>query len=457
MAQVIPYTDPNARGQLNQSICFRRKFGKVFLGNTSRPANPRTEGQTIQRTLFASASKQFPYLNYETRQFYIKRAAMLSTDAKSLFMKNSLNNILPVNTPGIPIKSIDELVVLKQAGTVPNNFVIEVESVYIDLQSIGCYFWNKQGSDKQIERSEIGPAGILSDPVTYAPGRFDDGISDVYQDNHILFPDAFSSPNIGIADFWWEPHFPSTWGDAWANLFTANIGALRFSLLWAPSSYSYAPRQFVAYVNDSGPPRLRVHYSFIPPVFAAGSEHYIALLFDLSAGAGQKIKLFLDNDFLPLEDALYDQAQDLPTLPLNLFWGYGSSNSTLDNLKLYTDPSFFNIITGNKNNENFYLNPLPGITYASIQDTSKIFTEGETETVTRVQRIKIMETAGVGAKIPFYYTVLVNWQDFEDNVSHGIMRLPEINLVAGEVKYLYIASDWSLYWDTRFTRLAGAY
>lgn len=92
--------------------------------------------------------------------------------------------------------------------------------------------------------------------------------------------------------------------------------------------------------------------------------------------------------------------------------------------------------------------------YGFVEDNANIFTQEETAINPVIQRLKIFEGGYLGVDIPFRYVVNVHWIDFSDNPFSFEMRLPQARLEASEGFYLYIATDWSVWWDINFRKLA---
>lgn len=58
--------------------------------------------------------------------------------------------------------------------------------------------------------------------------------------------------------------------------------------------------------------------------------------------------------------------------------------------------------------------------------------------------------------IPYNYIIEINWIDFADLQYTDAIYLPEINLAGHTQLILYIADDWSLYYDQALTNLANS-
>lgn len=94
------------------------------------------------------------------------------------------------------------------------------------------------------------------------------------------------------------------------------------------------------------------------------------------------------------------------------------------------------------------------LSYGFVEDNANIFTH-EFDAVNPIrQRLKIVEGGYIGVDIPFRYVVNIHWTNFLDEEFSYWMRLPKIHLDGLEGIYLYIATDWSLYWDNTMRRLA---
>ncbi len=94
------------------------------------------------------------------------------------------------------------------------------------------------------------------------------------------------------------------------------------------------------------------------------------------------------------------------------------------------------------------------ISYGFVEDNANTFTK-EYDAVNPIrQRLKIIEGWGWDVHVPFRYVINIHWIDFSDVEYSYWMRLPKFNLDASEGIYLYIATDWSLYWDSTMRRLA---
>ncbi len=455
MAKVSPYMDGAAHGKLNNSLIFRRRFGKVALGSMPFPKKTRTPGQIAQRQKFGLASTAFNMLNYPTRSFYKNRSAMIKSETKPLYMHANLSDKLPSQTPGILIKSVDSMLVYSTVGTVPHNILFSIVGEEDGSADVGCFYWSKLNDAPTTLNPEIGPPGSSVSGLTWLPGKFEDGLN-------LYMTTAYNTYSLGtiltnqlIWDCWYKPAKASTETFPHIQLVYMYGGAWELSMGITRSLDPWAYKKFYIILFDNNNPSQSTRYYFILPSFAADSLHHLEFIVDGNASAGNRMRIIFDYDELSISHLVQDHSFNLSqdwtmVLPQN-----DSMEGVEDNLKGYGTTQYWEYVRDNQDTEAWSPFPKPGteITYGSVYDTENVFIPGAPGALGLM--LKIEELGGRVTEIPFYYSVWAKWTDYNDNVNDGIMRLPKMTLQPFETKYLYLANDWSLYDNEKLTHLAA--
>ncbi len=453
MAFVAPYGDLTSRGKFNQAVTFRRRGNVVLMTATPSPKPTRTPGQAAQRNRFTAAAESYKYLFYETRQFYNRRARMISKSGRSFYIAVHMKNNLPSILPGIPIKSVDDMFLHNPAGTVSNNFKITLRADGITPQEAGCFLWTKLDDLTTTVNPEIGPVGSPIGTLSFVPGKFGNALDNTGQARFIQYPLGQQNLTEFVCGLWWQPHF--NYSSNFANREIVYCpGSVEFTIslrLMAYNSGTAPKRFFFELFRDSVPQGVR--YYFDNPGWNAEEWHHLLFAFNNTWGDGGRARLYFDG--IP-QNVFYIESDD-STEPIDTYTcrlpGGTKTHAAEDNVKLYNNVQYLSGIINNINNEGFDVPPFVISSYGDIEDNSNIFTPGFDGAATPPQTVLIEETAGVGAEIPFYYPVWVYWTDLDDVASDNIMRLPEIRLGPNESQVLCLSKDFSTYLDPTFRRL----
>ena len=454
MSFVAPYGDLTSRGKFNQAVTFKRKGDAVLMTATPSPKLSRTPGQVAQRNRFISASNDYKLLFFETKRFYNSRARMISRSGRPFYIAVHMKDNLPSLLSGIPIKTVDSMFIHNTAGTLPNNFKVTLRAAAISPQEAGCFLWTKLDDLSSTINPEIGPVGSPYGTLSFIPGKFGNALDNTGQPRFITYPIGEQNLTEFVCSLWWQPHFdyaPNFVNKEIVYLF-GNVN-YTINLRLTGWNWSGAPKKFFFELYDEEG-IIGVRYYFDTPGWSAEEWHHLLFAFNNVWGDGGRARFYFDE--IPM-NIHYIESDD-PMEPVDTYScrlpGGSKTYAAEDNVKVYNSTKYLSGIINNINNEGFDVPPFVISSYGDVEDNSNIFTPGLAGAGTPPQTVFIEETAGVGAEIPFYYPVWVNWTDLNDVASDDIMRLPEIKLDANESLTLHLAKDFSLYYDPTFRRLA---
>lgn len=454
MAKVIPYACATAHGQLNRTLCFRRRGEKVVLGKIPRPVYTNSAGQQTNRIKFREGVQRYQLMNFDEKNFLRKRATQLPGNSYALWQSKYMNNRIWSHDKPIGIASISNMVIQDPAGEEINNALISIEAVATSLQDIDCLFWNRLGSNYQVDNSEIGDGGIRVGIIQYAPGEFDLGVYNTTPSNYIIFPDVHAL-NKGIIEAWWVPYFSSTdQSFGVADFWTINRVPAQESFLVAWNANYWTPKNtFFLYGDDNG---VKCQYAFTPVPFSPGQKIHLEIIVDYSQGPGERYKILQDGADLPIAQIYIDNPLSFTGIGVELItlWSLQGSQAVIDNLKLYPETKWKNIIYQNSDYENFDPDPIPIEIYGTVQENNNEFIPGSTIDDAPAQRIVIINTGGYDLHIPFRYSVAVTWSGPGITDRTSVVRFPEMTVDVGETKVLYLSEDWSVYYDKKLIHLA---
>jgi hypothetical protein len=175
--------------------------------------------------------------------------------------------------------------------------------------------------------SEDGPDFTETGTPSYSAGKFNNGVSGLTNLIYLTSTNAMTNSNRGTIEFWWKPGYNSA-STTNAAMFH-HVTSWEFSMWWVG-----AQQLFDIYFYNGG---YKTRYAFAPS-FSSGQFYHIAISWDASAGAGLKIKMYLDGTPVTVDSILLDSTWSAPTLDLKISGVYdGNVNAQIDNIKLWDD------------------------------------------------------------------------------------------------------------------------
>lgn len=132
MAIVVPFGDAQAHGSLACSITFRRSRGKVVLQKKPYGKQPNTPAQQAQKTKFSNGWKAYHQLDAWALSYLQQKAAELGTTKANLYLSQYLTDEIPSTDPMTLLKEIIDISIPEPAA--PENDGIKIEPFsYIDI------------------------------------------------------------------------------------------------------------------------------------------------------------------------------------------------------------------------------------------------------------------------------------------------------------------------------------
>jgi len=461
MAQISPYGDPNANGQLNKSLCFQRYKSKVFLRAYPNPVARYTPAAEAQRKELIDAVNAYKILTGATKNFFRQRASQKQQVGRGLFLSAHMKKYLPSILTPIPAKSIEDIVIFTPAGLYSDEIKISITNEpYITIPDLeaGCVAWWK------LENllAEIGVNWTELGTVEWRDCKFLKGVWNDINVNYLRLIENFFNPNKFFYHCWIKLDYDvvngatqgidgcglfSWYGWEFANRIYINFNAVPTSGL---TTLIQLPGGFVVY------------YCINPAVtFNSGTVNRFSFVYNrLGIDGGPDIyRIYFERDLVfssvlvPLDQVIRNtylyQNTDINSSGAAIHPLHGVS----DNPKIYdvTTQAFIDAVHANDYREGFP----PGLKeYGNIYDSEQIYTKVDEVLEPELQKIIISTPSGHPCHIPFRYLMRVEWKDFEDTIFNSVIRLPEIILGAAESLTLYLSKDWSVYYDPNFHRLA---
>jgi len=454
MAKVVPYACATAHGKVNDSIAFKRSRDKVLLVKTPRPGYTNTAAQQPVRQDFKDAVLRYQLANYSEKYFLRKRSTQFPGNAYNLWISQYLKNRIWSREKPVGLKTVENMVIQDPVGSELDNAIISIEAIVTDLDDLDCYLWNKLGSIYQVEHSERGRNGVITGTLQFLAGKFGLGVYNTTDSNYITFVDVHTFYR-GIIDHWWVPDFDSNdISFNMADIAQINyIPGVEFLVMGYIGKWTTWEKVFWMYGYDG---TLRCRYFFTPLPFDADDKIHLEWIINHGKPAGERYRLFQNGTELTPSLIDYDNELDFAGTDIALIslWAPAESKAVVDNWKVYPVDVYAAQISANREFENFSPVPLIIGTYGQVNDNSNIFTPGADIEDTPAQRIVIQNIGGYDLEIPFRYYVAVTWSGPGVESRTSLIRFPKMSIGIGKTAYLYLASDWSTYFDKNLIDLA---
>ncbi len=185
--------------------------------------------------------------------------------------------------------------------------------------------WNRLEDDSSVQKSIIGVNGTINGTVSYASGKFGNGLSNntFSPDNSVTFTNAYtSSSNSMTIEFWWKPTYSSS--DAnYHTLLTTSTGKIH--IFW-----NAAVKKIGIYLGLDA-----VLYNFAI-TFSANQLQHIGAILNVNGGVGQRLKLYQDGNSLSATIQLEAVWTTLGTITFKTCSAtFENVNAVVDNLKIY--------------------------------------------------------------------------------------------------------------------------
>jgi len=461
MAQISPYGDPNANGQLNKSLCFQRYKSKVFLRAYPNPVARYTPAAEAQRKELIDAVNAYKILTGATKNFFRQRASQKQQVGRGLFLSAHMKKYLPSTLSPIPAKSIEDIVIFTPAGLYIDEILISIISGPYhpepDIEA-GCVAWWKLENllaEIGIDWTEIGT--VLWRDCKFLKGAWSNSIA-----NYLKVTEDFFNPNKFFHECWVKMDYDIVNGSppyiGGCGLFSWYGGAQynRIYVNFAPSP-TFGLTTLIELPGD-----YVVYYCTNPAVtFDAGTVHRFSFVYNRLGidGGPDTYRIYFDRDLVfssvlaPGDQVIRNQTLFQNTVINNLGGVVYPLYGVSDNPKIYDDTTqlFIDTVHANDFREGW---PPYHKEYGNIYDTGNVYTKLKEVLDPEPQEIIISTPSGHPCHIPFRYLMRVEWKDQSDVIFNSVIRLPEIILGAEEYLILYLSKDWSVYYDRNFRRLA---
>lgn len=457
MARICPYADPSARGTLAGVITFRRFRGKVRMGLINRPKNVKTSAQLSQRADFLAANAAYKLLTSESKEFYRQRGVTLTRQGRNLFFSAHLRDRIPSITPQYNADSVEDMVVFYPAGIDPDSIEISLLS---HIPTPDTILWTKLESESEGDvSSEIGNDLVWSGDPSHLPGKFGNSAYCRYdvQSNHLAEESIFTidPANCIITGFWFYGLFAYVDGVTIGyqssipiNFYVDTLN--RFGCDFSAGKY----RTLIRVAGAS-----TIWYPSTGITAGPGEWHHFLNVYD-RAGIGvgtNRQRCYFDAQLNGNTTDGIPVTQPRTSWHLHIgAWnpvGSHNMNARIDNIKVinpaHVTEAMLTAILDNIQNEGYPI----GNPFGNVHDNSNIFTQ-ETPVGDYITAVKIENLTGNVEKIPFYYLCVVDVLRLPDDHLYKLLRLPKIKLEAHQIVYLYVSSDFSVYWDPGLTKLA---
>lgn len=203
-----------------------------------------------------------------------------------------------------------------------------------------CILWSKLGTNGQINSPEIGTGSTVG-TISYAPGRFDNGVDNANNINYGTF--TWTNRNKGIIEFWWKPNFPSTSTVQSVQVQSNPLGE-HFRAMWKDV------KNYRIYFNEFG---YFAEY-FFDMTFSANDLFHMLIMFDSAESNNNRIKLYKDGVLQNLAFTNNDGPWNFSDGTMEVGSDVQTTGGVVDNVKVYDDTtSILAEVIANRNNEGF--------------------------------------------------------------------------------------------------------
>lgn len=463
MAKVVPYADPNAHGTLGESVTFRRRGPKVLMEAVRNPVDRKSAAQLLQREKISQASKAYNLISGATKYYFRKRGTQRSRTGKDYYLKKYLANRMPSTTHKTDIQSIQDMVLFDCVGVGLQD--IKFTLISLDSSALNYFLWNKlDAAAGGIIESGIGGNGTVVQPITFAPVHFDNGVKGWDRYSTVAFPNDNYSMNQGVISFWFKTKKACVNGvmegtqagskiwlnqeDYWEGGVSAYLG-LTFRDIGGRAEF------LVEILSHGALKRWRPTGANWP----AETPTSFFMIYDRLHGFDglKTVSIYINGMEIFSETATWQSTENY-VYPIKLCsssYRQPSEHGTdtfIDNLKMSNSIDQFSEMLADVNVEAGISDTL----FGSIYDNENIFLPDANATVEGKTIVTIENLSGEPRIIPFRAFTRVSYTRLDDEEKEGYLRLPELHLTVEPVT-LYIATDWSTYFDDQMHRLAASY
>ncbi len=109
MAKVTPFGDAQAHGSICHTLTFRRFRNKVVMQHYPKPKQPNTPGQQAQKQKFKNCWKEYHKLDAWSLEYLRQKAVQENSSGSNIFMSQCLLDEVPSVVPMNGIKIITDL------------------------------------------------------------------------------------------------------------------------------------------------------------------------------------------------------------------------------------------------------------------------------------------------------------------------------------------------------------
>ena len=451
MAKVSPYFDPRAHGSLADALTFRVFRGTTRLGKKNFPHDPRSAAQLAQRAKFKAASDAYNILNPQWRTFLYDRGVSTWQRGRELFIRAHIKDTLPSTTPGIPMDSLENMVIFNTAGI--ENTSLQISVFRPPLENY-THLWNKHEDSNLV--SEVGPNGV-NGGATFVPGKWGncariDAIGEQVSYSGLL---PAIDPNSFIYSWWMNTDYEvidgqpqdSNFHTAF-NMAFATIAGNKYNMM------GIFPNAHGVFISDDTSYKIEN----ITVDWSAATWNKFLMVRDRAANfdGSKTIALYFNGAEIgstttalaaydtPTADIFRIGAQQNPNLPLL---------GNVDNPKLF-GPVSAKLLADALANQDTEGLPNPEL-MGSIYDTENIYTPAAPTVEGPAYIMSIENILGNPERIPMDYLVTLHWFRSPDDYGSTKVRLPKLNMPGYGGINLYIATDGSVYWDEAMTQIAS--
>jgi hypothetical protein len=351
------------------------------------------------------------------------------------------------------------------------------------ITSGDCSLWNKEGSDAEIDSSEIGNNGVRTGTVTYTPVKFDNGVSNNSGNNYVTFNHPFGNPaDKGMIEFWFKTDFNVTNGvpsDGQFHHYWSfyNSGVLDFRLYHHPTAGLFMNHTDGFIQNNTID-------------WTAGDIIHGLCIWDKDAGfdGSKTMSLYIGGAEIGSATSTLtsrDYGTTITTLCANPTQFGGTLyplDGAMDNIEMYPDPTKYLDVLANKDNESFIpdvpinINATDGTSfvhttiswnaaiYASTYNVYRATSEfGVYATITTGEAgLSYDDTTGTAGVVYWYKVTAVNGSGESDlsSADSGYKKIPvvpqtiiPVECTTKQPKVFLLSEDIDLYADGKVKTL----
>lgn len=204
------------------------------------------------------------------------------------------------------------------------------------------FFFNRLESDAVVGQSVVGVNGSILGSPTYSANKFGNGTDSCTTTKTPYFTDAITQAQLNSIftfECWWKPPYDSTSNTADSIATFGNDGLTQICIVHAYPSLGTGGHITVYCIKES-PATGSIYTWASSESWSANEEVRIGVIFNASGGAGNRLRLFVNNVEQSSPTILGYGGDAQWTMPSNGILkpcspSFGINSSRVDNYKLY--------------------------------------------------------------------------------------------------------------------------